>query len=135
MTIRTRSGTVGCMERLASLRSAARQHRYATDALLATALAVSALLELWTNPEMSPRGVLAPCSLAMTVAVAWRRRGPPLAVIVARLGVAAPRSTARGDRRESGRGGAGVAHRRGVGAPGPDHRGGRRLVLGGGARG
>src|SRR3954447_25512229 len=89
MTIRTRSGTVGCMERLASLRSAARQHRYATDALLATALAVSALLELWTNPEMSPRGVLAPCSLAMTVAVAWRRRAPLLAVIVASLGAAA----------------------------------------------
>src|SRR3954447_26703934 len=89
MTIRTRSGTVGCMERLASLRGAARQHRYATDALLAAALAVSAQVELWMSPEMSPRAVLAPCSLAMTVAVAWRRRAPLLAVIVASLAAAA----------------------------------------------
>jgi hypothetical protein len=77
------------MERLAWLGGAARRHPYATDALLAAALAVSAQLELWTNPEMSPRAVLAPCSLAMTVAVAWRRRAPPLAVTVVNVGAAA----------------------------------------------
>jgi signal transduction histidine kinase len=82
MRIRTRSGTVGCMKRLTSLRGAARQHPYATDALLAAALAVSAQLELWTNPEMIPRGVLAPCSLLMTVPLAWRRRAPLAAVAV-----------------------------------------------------
>jgi signal transduction histidine kinase len=82
MRFRTGSGTVGCMERLALLRGAARQHPYATDALLAAALAVSAQLELWTNPEMSPRGVLALCSLLMTVPLAWRRRAPLAAVTV-----------------------------------------------------
>src|SRR4051794_33250438 len=38
--------------------SGARQRPYLTDAILAVALAVSAQFELWTNPEMSPRGVL-----------------------------------------------------------------------------
>jgi signal transduction histidine kinase len=89
MRNRTRSGTVAFMERLASLRGAARQRPYATDALLAAALAVSAQLELWTNPEMSPRTVLVPCSLAMTAGVAWRRRAPLLAATVVNVGAAA----------------------------------------------
>ena len=82
MRFRTGSGTVGCMERLAWIRGAARQHPYATDALLAAALAMSAQLELWTNPEMSPRAVLVPCSLLIAVPLAWRRRAPLTAVSV-----------------------------------------------------
>jgi len=77
------------MERVASLRGAARRHPYASDAVLAAALAVGAQLELWTNPAMTPRTVLVPCSLAMTVAVVWRRRAPLLAVTVVSVAAAA----------------------------------------------
>ena len=91
MRLRSRSGTVGCMERLALLRGAARQHPYAIDPLLAATLAVSAQLELWTNPEMSPRAVLVPCSLLTTVPLAWRRRAP-LAVVAVVMAAGAAQS-------------------------------------------
>ena len=87
MRFRTGSGTVGCMERLAWIRGAARQHPYATDALLAAALAMSAQLELLDESRDEPTGraraLLAPHNRAPRVAQA--------------------RAVDRGERRDGGR--------------------------------
>src|SRR5437899_2842025 len=70
-----------------------RDHPFASDALLAFALAVLALFEVFTSGDYltGSNWIYVPAALLMTVPLAWRRRAP-LVVVALVMGAFAAQS-------------------------------------------
>src|SRR5881396_2860853 len=78
MTDAQRRVTVSLVKRLEALRRLIERHPFASDAVLAVAVAGFVQPEIWTSDSYltASKAIYVPAALAMTLPLAWRRRAP-----------------------------------------------------------